>query len=58
MTTLLFVDAMYCVCVCKTLLDYRNVEDRCQSEVNVMSVSGRTERRLPYCPGGHMCECG
>ena len=38
------------------LLDYRNVEVRCQSDVGVMSVSGRADRQLPYCPGGHMCE--
>jgi len=37
------------------LLDYRNVEVRCQSDLSVMSVSGRADRELPYCPGGHMC---
>ena len=41
---------------CCWLLDYRNVEVQCESEVNVMSVSGRTDRQLPYCPGGHMCK--
>ena len=38
------------------LVDYHSVEVRCQSDVGVMSVSGRTDRQLPYCPGGHMCK--
>ena len=38
------------------MLDYRNVEVRCQSDLNVTSVSARSDRQLPYCPGGHMCK--
>jgi len=36
--------------------DFHSVEVHCQSDLNVMSVSGRTDRHLPYCPGGHMCK--
>jgi dual specificity phosphatase 12 len=36
--------------------DFRGIEVRCQSDLDVTSVSARVDRRLPYCPGGQMSQ--